>query len=211
MRARGREVYIIAGIIAVVLIVAWWFLLFNPKRSEIAQKDEEISQARTTLAAQQQQLVRLEEYKKTAPQARVEVVRAGKVIPEGEGQPSLIVELNETADLAGVNIQSLSRGDVKQGQPFGVQSMTATVNGRFFDMVDFLYRVENYVAIRNTKVKVTGRLLQITSMQVSGGGAVSSTTSSASDPSLTVTLTINGYIWGGAVAPAASTATGGAS
>ena len=32
MRARGREVYIIAAVVAIVLIVAWYFLLFSPKR-----------------------------------------------------------------------------------------------------------------------------------------------------------------------------------
>jgi hypothetical protein len=215
MKARGREIYIITGVVAVVVIVAWYFLLFSPTRQELSDLDDQISTARTTLQSSQQQLARLEEYKKTAPQARVEVVRISKMLPDGEGQPSLIVELNETADLAGVTIQSISRGTVQQGQPFGIQTLTVTAAGRFFDVVDFLYRMEDYVAIRNTTVRATGRLLQIASMQVAsaGGTQVDGVGTSTTDPTLTVTMQINGYLWGGgasAAPPAEAPAEGGA-
>lgn len=205
MKARGREVYIIAGVVAVVLIVAWYFLLFSPTRQELGDLDDQLSVARTTLQTTQQQLVRLEEYKKTAPQARVEVVRLGKMLPDGEGQPSLIVELNKTADLAGVTIDSISRGTVQTGQPFGIQTLTLSVGGRFFDVVDFLYRVEDYVAIRNTRVKATGRLLQIASLQVMTSSTTDASGVSSGDPSLTVTMEIDGYLWGGGAVPAAET------
>jgi Tfp pilus assembly protein PilO len=204
MKTRGREVYIIAGVVAVVLIVAWYFLLFSPTRQEISGLDEQIATANATLQATQQQLVRLEEYKKTAPQARVEVVRLGKMLPDGEGQPSLIVELNKSADLAGVTISSISRGAVQTGQPFGIQTLSLTIDGRFFDVVDFLYRVEDYVAIRNTKVKATGRLLQMSALQVSASTSAGVDAAGATtDPPLTVNMEIVGYLWGGG-APAAA-------
>ncbi|RPI31991.1 MAG: hypothetical protein EHM52_00880, partial [Actinomycetota bacterium] len=201
MKARGREIYIIAGVVAVVLIVAWYFLLFNPTRQELAQLDEQIATATTTLQTTQQQLVRLEEYKKTAPQARVEVVRLGKLLPDGEGQPSLIVELNQTAELAGVTISSISRGSLQNGQPFGIQTLTLSVTGRFFDVVDFVYRVEDYVAVRNTQVKATGRLLQMSSLQMTANASTALETTST-DPMLTVSLEVTGYLWGGGSAPA---------
>jgi Tfp pilus assembly protein PilO len=204
MKARGREIYIIAGVVAVVLVVAWYFLLFNPTRQESAQLDEEIATATTTLQTTQQQLVRLEEYKKTAPQARVEVVRLGKLLPDGEGQPSLIVELSKTAELAGVTISSISRGSLQPGQPFGIQMLTLSVTGRFFDVVDFVYRVEDYVAVRNTQVKATGRLLQMSSLQMTTSTSSAQETS-VTDPMLTVSLEVAGYLWGGGGAPAADT------
>jgi Tfp pilus assembly protein PilO len=204
MKARGREIYIIAGVVAVVLIVAWYFLLFNPTRQELAQLDEQVATATTTLQTTQQQLVRLEEYKKTAPQARVEVVRLGKLLPDGEGQPSLIVELNKTAELAGVTISSISRGSLQAGQPFGIQMLTLSVSGRFFDIVDFVYRVEDYVAVRNTQVKATGRLLQMSSLQMTASTSSAQETS-VTDPMLTVSLEVAGYLWGGGGVPAADT------
>jgi len=205
MKARGREIYIIAGVVAVVLVVAWYFLLFNPARQELASLDEQIATATTTLQTTQQQLVRLEEYKKTAPQARVEVVRLGKMLPDGEGQPSLIVELSQTAELAGVTISNISRGTVQNGQPFGIQSLTLNVSGRFFDVVDFVYRVEDYVAIRNEQVKATGRLLQMSTLQIASNSSSSSNETNPTDPVLTVTLEVTGYLWGGGGASADGT------
>lgn len=205
MKARGREIYIIAGVVAVVLVVAWYFLLFNPTREELASLDEEIATATTTLQTAQQQLVRLEEYKKTAPQARVEVVRLGKLLPDGEGQPSLIVELNDTAEQAGVTISNISRGTLQNGQPFGIQTLTLTVSGRFFDVVDFVYRVEDYVAIRNKQVRATGRLLQMSNLQIASNASSSSEDASPTDPLLNATLEVTGYLWGGGAAPAADT------
>ncbi len=38
-RARGKEVYIITAVVAVVIAVAWYFLLLSPTRSEIADED----------------------------------------------------------------------------------------------------------------------------------------------------------------------------
>ena len=55
VRARGREVYIIAAVVAVVLVVAWYFLLFSPTRDAIAQTDQELQTAQTSLNAAQQE------------------------------------------------------------------------------------------------------------------------------------------------------------
>jgi preprotein translocase subunit YajC len=43
MRARGREIYIIAAVVAVVLIVAWYFLLFSPMRQKMSDIDDQIT------------------------------------------------------------------------------------------------------------------------------------------------------------------------
>jgi len=85
--ARGREVYIITAVVAVVLIVAWYFLLFSPTRTKISELDGEIQSAQTTLSTAQQEVARLESYKKTAPQSRAEIVRLGKMLPMSEGIP----------------------------------------------------------------------------------------------------------------------------
>jgi len=58
--ARGKEVYIITAVVAVVLIVAWYFLLFSPTRTEISDLDSQIQSQETALATAQQEVARLE-------------------------------------------------------------------------------------------------------------------------------------------------------
>jgi type IV pilus assembly protein PilO len=204
MRTRGREVYIIAAVVAVVLIVAWYFLLLSPTRSKISDLDTQIQSAEVALASANQQVARLETYKKTAPQSRAEIVRLGKMLPQSEGIPSLIVELTRTADASGVDLTSIQRGATQTGSPFGVQTVQLAVSGRFFDVEDFLYRMESYVAFRNAQFRAEGRLLEVTQLQMTGGAA----TTAGSTAPLTVTISLSAYLWG--ATPAAAAAAGGA-
>jgi type IV pilus assembly protein PilO len=195
---KGREIYIITAVVAVVLIVAWYFLLLSPTRTKLSDLDSQVQAQQAALATAKQEVARLESYKKTAPQSRAEIVRLGKMLPESEGIPSLIIELTRTADASGVDLNSIARGATQPGTPFGLQSVSLQVTGRFFDIEDFLYRLESYVAFRNESFRVTGRLLEVKTLTIAGAAT---TTASTSSPPLTVTVELNAYLWG---APAAA-------
>ena len=200
---KGKEVYIITAVVAVVLIMAWYFLLLSPMRTKLSDLDGQVQAQQAALATATQEVARLESYKKTAPQSRAEIVRLGKMLPESEGIPSLIIELTRTADASGVDLNSISRGATQPGTPFGLQSVTLQVTGRFFDVEDFLYRLETYVAFRNASFRVTGRLLQVKTVTLTGGTAAADGTTAP----LTVSIELNAYLWAG---PAAAAAAGGA-
>jgi type IV pilus assembly protein PilO len=199
--AKGREIYIITAVVAIVLIVAWYFLLLSPTRTTLSDLDGQVVAQQAALVTAQQEVARLESYKKTAPQSRAEIVRLGKMLPESEGIPSLIIELTRTADASGVALNSITRGATQPGTPFGLQSVSLQVVGRFFDIEDFLYRLESYVAFRNASFRVTGRLLEVRSLTMTGGAA----TTSGTAPPLTVSIELDAYLWaapaGGGGAP----------
>jgi len=201
---KGKEVYIITAVVAVVLIVAWYFLLLSPTRTKLSDLDGQVQAQQAALATATQEVARLESYKKTAPQSRAEIVRLGKMLPESEGIPSLIIELTRTADASGVDLNSISRGATQPGTPFGLQSVTLAVTGRFFDVEDFLYRLETYVAFRNASFRVTGRLLQVKTVTLTGGTAAADGTTAP----LTVSIELNAYLWAGPAAGAAAAAGG---
>ncbi len=200
-RARGKEVYIITAVVAVVIAVAWYFLLLSPTRSEIATKTDEVQVAQTNLNTSRQQVTRLETYKKTAPQSRAEIVRLGKMLPVSEGIPSLIVELTKTASSSGVGLIGITRGESSPGAPFGIQAVNVQVSGRFFETEDFLNRLESYVAFNNANFRVTGRLLQVVSVNMAVQALAEET--SATSPPLNVSIVLNAYLWGGGASTAA--------
>jgi type IV pilus assembly protein PilO len=191
--AKGKEVYIITAVVAVVLIVAWYFLLLSPLRTKSSDLDSQIEAQQVALATAKQEVARLESYKKTAPQSRAEIVRLGKMLPESEGIPSLIIELTSTADASGVELNSIARGATQPGTPFGVQTVSLQLTGQFFDVEDFLYRLESYVAFRNASFRVTGRLLEVSTVSLSGGTADADGTTAP----LTVSIVISAYLWAG--------------
>jgi Tfp pilus assembly protein PilO len=200
MRARGREIYIITAVVAIVLVVAWYFLLFSPTQRKLSDLDQQVQSAQSSLDIANQAVVKLESYKKTAPQSRAEIVRLGKMLPESEGIPGLIIELSRTADASGVAVTSIARGTTTPGSPFGIQTLNLQVTGRYFDVEDFLYRLEEYVAFRNASFRVTGRLLQVTQLSISASTA----SSTGGSPPLAVTIGLNAYLWGGVAQTAAA-------
>lgn len=200
MKARGKEIYIIAGVIGVVMIVAWYFLLFSPQRADLKSLDDQISANESALSQAQQELARLQSYQKTAPQAEVDIVRVSKMLPEDEAIPSMIVELTKTAEESGVTVNSISRGATAPGTPFGIQSVTLQMGGRFFDIEDFLYRLEDYVRFQNKTFSVTGRLVQVANVTLTG----TTTATTSGSPPLTVAVTLNAYLWGGSSTTAAT-------
>jgi hypothetical protein len=137
----------------------------------------------------EQTLHRLEQYKKTAPQSRADLVRLSKMLPQDMGIPSLIVELTATAKASGMEFVSITPSEPAQGTPFSVQPLNLVVRGRFFVLEDFLYRLEDYVAYRNESFLVTGRLLQVAGLEVVEGPD--------GLPQIEVTITIDAYLWSG--------------
>jgi cell division protein FtsL len=57
MRARGREIYIITAVVAIVLIVAWYFLLFSPTQRKLSDLDQQIQSAQSSLDIANQEVV----------------------------------------------------------------------------------------------------------------------------------------------------------
>ena len=83
MRARGREIYIITAVVAVgphrrLVLPA----LQSHAAASSATSTSRSSRRRARWTMANQEVVKLESYKKTAPQSRAEIVRLGKMLPE---------------------------------------------------------------------------------------------------------------------------------
>lgn len=187
MRVRGKEVYIITGVIIVVVCVAWFFLFYNPLRKETGDLGRQIDAAGQQVTEAQNELARLKSYEKTAPQTRADLLRLNKMLPSQSGIPSIIIELTQTAEESGLDFVSIQPGDIAPGQPFSVQTMNLAFTGQYFDLEDFLFRLESYVEYRNNAFLVTGRLLQVASLAVTGAAQAGE--------DLQIQITINAYLW----------------
>ena len=198
-RLRGREVYIIVAVVGVAVCLLWYFFLYAPMQTKLQDRDAQLQQAQSQLSSLQQQVSRFQEYKKTAPQAEARLVRLNKMIPAENALPGFIIETKKTVQQAGLDWLTLQPGITTQlGVGFNVQSITLGFDGRYFDVEDFLYRLENYVDYRNQQFLVTGRMFAVTQLSLGAGAS--------GYPDLLATVIINGYQW---VSPGTATTTGG--
>ena len=205
MKISGKEAYVIAGVVAVVLIAAWYFLFFGPVLSKLSDVTAQISSAKSSLQSKQIEIAQLKSYQKTAAQAKADLVRLGKMLPSQSNVPSIIIELVQTSKLSGLHFAGITPALPQAGTPFGLQTVTLKLSGRFFEFEDYLYRLEQYVQFRNNDFVVTGRLLQLVNIQL---GRVDS-----DDPllrnTLDIAITLNAYLWPVTTATSATSTTGG--
>jgi len=189
MNLRGKEVYIITGVIVVVVAVAWFFLLFKPLTNKLSVAGAQLTQVTQAYdTATSVELPKLQSYQKTAPQTESDLLRLNKMMPGEAGIPSVIIEIQQTAQQSGLDFVSITPAGVVAGTPFAVETMSLTFTGRYYDLEDFLFRLESYVEYRNNAFLVTGRLLQVASVNLTAGAGTSATT-------LGITITLHAFLW----------------
>ena len=139
---------LLLGLLAVVLVVAlWWVFLLSPKRAELTEVEAEIDATLTEQATLQTRIRTLQEVRNDAPQLEADLVATETIIPNEPALPSAIRMLAQSADDSGVSLVSITPGRPSQVQngPEGLAQITMAVamDGSYFQIVDFLRRIED--------------------------------------------------------------------
>ncbi len=206
---KKRDIGILIGLGVVVLVVAWWFLIIGPKRDEIATKDADYQSQKTTYETNLGKVQRLDEERASARQATGDLLKLGKLLPVDSQVPSMIVELQTTANDAGIKFMKIAPETPVAGTA-GTTIVPFELNfqGLIIDVNDFLYRVENYARMEGNDVTVTGRLISVVTIEMSEPAIVDEF------PTVLVKLGANAYMTSpppaGATAGRASNAGAGA-
>ena len=151
-----RNAPIIGLLVGLLLTAAFWFLLYQPQNERQGELEAEIADLEGQASSLQAQIDSLEAIKADEVQIRAALARAEEYIPSGIAQPSAIRQLQRTADLAGTTLQILTFGNaqaptgvdaaaIDTGDPTQVLAeipVTIAVDGGYFQIVDFLRRVE---------------------------------------------------------------------
>jgi Tfp pilus assembly protein PilO len=116
-------------------------------------------------------------------------------MPSTMDTPTLLLELSQVAREAGVTLST-----IQPGQPDAAQSATGystvpidlTFNGDFYSLTDLLYRLRSLVTVRDGELLTSGRLLAVSTVGLGPNGA-----GATGAGSLSATVTVNAYVYGG--------------
>jgi type IV pilus assembly protein PilO len=135
-----------AGIVIVGLLV--FFLVINPIRGDIGQLNDQIATENQKIAKLTQELQMAETVRKEGRQNQARLVELAKMIPDQPEIPSLILQLQDLADKAGIKWTQISPGDAKavEGTSYETIPLSLSFQGNFYDVTDFIYRAEQMVA-----------------------------------------------------------------
>jgi hypothetical protein len=226
----SRDRIVISVLAAAALVGGFWFAMLGPKREAVRRLDSEI-------ATQRQ---RLERAQATAAQARAArarydadysaVVMLGKAVPEQDGLPSLLYQIDSSARDAKIDFSSItSNSGASQaggtasaaapatggstpaaGAPASAGATTAVAptalplsfvfSGSFFDMEHMLDRVHRFVRPGGADLAIRGRLLSVDDIALAP----------ASDgfPNVQATISASAYTMPAARTPDGAAATG---
>ena len=144
MSRQDRNILILGILIIVILIVGYYFLLLSPLRQSYADRVQERSDKEAELQQVQQQVADLEEIRRNAPNLERQLLEFSKRIPTQTEIPTLVVQVEEVARLAGVTQLSISPGAPAPppgGGDFQTIPVTMTFEGTYEELQDFMLRL----------------------------------------------------------------------
>jgi type IV pilus assembly protein PilO len=183
---------VLALIVVGSLIFAFlgYTILVKPQKKKVVEINAQIAEKQATLdqyraeAAAAKALV--------APKIRVaDVYRLARAMPATEDMPDILIELDDVAKSAGIQLDSISPGGPTPGNGFLIVPITVQFNGDYYSVTDLLYRLRTLVSVRHGQLESTGRLF-----------AVKNVTLAPSGPGLSANVSLETYIYAPAPPPA---------
>lgn len=105
MRSNDRN--ILMAVAGVVVLVAFWFVVLSPKRSQVSDLDTQVSELQQSIESQQQRIDYGRQARSRFSSNYRKVVVLGKAAPEQSDTASLLVQLNDLAKRSGVDFRAL--------------------------------------------------------------------------------------------------------
>ena len=113
-----RDRIVVSVIAAVAVIAGFWFLALKPKREQVSALGEDISKQEQRLSEAQSRISAGQAARSRFADDYATVARLGKAVPVGDQTPSLLYQLERTADRHGIDFRSLKlRASSAPGAP----------------------------------------------------------------------------------------------
>ena len=187
---------------ALVVLLGGWVFLLSPKQHTIANLHNQMSAVQEQIAADLSRAATARSGS-SAPTIRVaDIYTLQMAMPSATDMPDLLLELDQTANAAGVTLQSIqpSAPSTASGTPYTTVPINLTATGNFYSLTDLLYRLRNLVYVRGGALEANGRIFDVNAVSLS-----------TQDNVVTAQISLDTYVYAATssttVAPTAATST----
>jgi len=177
----------LTGLVCVVVLVATWFVLVSPRRSQAADLDDQRTSAEARNTTLEAEIAALQRQYAELPELREQLATIRRQMPPASDVAKLVRSLSDLAGDSGVELDSIVPGTATVLTPAAGTTpalvsvpVTVTVSGRYVESALFL----RYLQTR------LGRVLLVTQVNAARNEeAASTSTSAGSAPTATATST----------------------
>ncbi len=209
MTLSPRRWLIIGVATTLVLMLILYAGVISPARSRENSERAQLQTVQGAITADRSQLVKLLALAAAQPAQLQEAFRLSKAIPVGPQTPGVILELQRLATESNVQFSQIRTMSTQ-----GVNNLIATdyeinVVGPFFDVDDFMYRVQRQVEVSSRgALSISGRLFAVTGEQISLASETNSGTASSDPNTVAATLQLLAFSQGAPSTTSGSTSSG---
>ncbi len=190
-----------------LLLVVGWFFLIAPQRATATSISLATAAAEVQLQQAKQPVVRVKPTAIEQPEIKTaDLYSLAKAMPSTVDTPNLLLELDQVARDAGVELSTISPGAPSPSltDSFSTVPINLSFSGDFYSITDMLYRLRNLVTVRGGALQTSGRLFSVGSVGLGPAG---------SGAKLNAAVVVTAYVYGSApgttpVAPVTPASTG---
>jgi hypothetical protein len=181
-----RNSMLLAGVVTVAAVAAYWMLALTPKREQATKLSHSISATQKDLKKAEAELASYELARSGYRANYALVARLGKAVPADDDVRSLLIQLNSAAGKSRIDFRGITVGGGAPAQPaaatdkkgaaapvapvppgatsvgtagFSQMPFTFTFKGSYFNLGEFMRRLDRFVAVKQQRMDVTGRLM----------------------------------------------------
>ena len=147
----NRQTALLAGLAGLLILVLGFVFVVQPRRAEISEVEDEIVDVQTQQTATRSQISALQDVRARSPELEAQLAAGNAVVPDVAALPSAVRQLQLAADDSGVTLVTISASRPErvatEGAPEDLArlDLSLTVDGGYFQVVDFLRRIEDPV------------------------------------------------------------------
>lgn len=144
-----KQQVLVTAIVLAVLIVVFVVFFILPKVVQTGSSSVEEQSALSQLNAAKSSYGQLEELKKTSRKTEYQLMTLERQAPSDAELPSLLMQLQDTSAKSGINFMSIKPTAPVQKNDYQEVPLAIEIDGYFFSLLDFVYRVEKLPRIIN--------------------------------------------------------------
>jgi Tfp pilus assembly protein PilO len=168
MNASVKRIFGLAGLAALVLVVAWYLAVFSPQARNLSKAHKAHTAAEQKISQLQGQLVQLNALKAQIPADKAALSTLDAAVPSSPQLDSTLRQIQQAASASGVSLSSLS-----PSAPITTGSTTAPKTSSTPSIVLTMSATGSYSEIAGYLTQLAGmpRTVVVTGLNIAGTGA----------------------------------------
>ena len=146
MGRSDRNILFLGLLVILLVVVGYYFLFLGPLLNRLGEGEEERSAKEAQLGNLRQQVAQLEAIQRNAPETERQLLELSKRVPTQPEIPTLVVQIEDVADAAGVTqlaIRPGTPGPPPGGGDYSVVPVTMSFEGTYEQLQTFLTQTRN--------------------------------------------------------------------